>query len=150
MNYRCGLTMLLGVALTGCETTRDDKITAMLGTMAAGESQISGAQLDRLIADAAAHPLGSEKHPVRAAGPDGQRNYLGRLRCANEARPTFERQGNAGFGIFGNFVDLYQVKCVDSTPEETIVWMDMYHAKHVESAPIPGFTIVPARAFDAP
>ena len=115
-----------------------------LERMLAGESQIQGPELERRIAVAAAHPLGSMENPVRAAMPRGQRAYLQRLRCADGAAPTFGRIGNFGAGVYGNIIDGYRVRCAGGTPAETVVYMDMYHRGHVEERPVPGFTIQPS------
>lgn len=99
-----------------------------------------GDVLAKMIADAARHPLGSKENPVRAAGPAGQRAYLARLRCGDGRQPTFQRAFSAGMGPFGRILDSYSVTCGEERRE---VFLDMYH-DHIETAPIPGFTIAPA------
>jgi hypothetical protein len=94
------------------------------------------------LAEAAKHPLGSEKNPFRAAMPGGQHAYLGRLRCADGAAPRFERNGNLGFGTFGSIVDAYAVRCEGSSPAQTTIIMDMYFPGYVETQPVQGFSIV--------
>lgn len=103
-----------------------------------GGSLPEGEALERLIAEAAAQPLGSPANPVRADGPGGQRAYLARLRCGDGAAPQFARRGNVGRGPFGTIVDLYDVRCGDGTGAE--IHMDMYH-EHVETRAPTGFTI---------
>jgi hypothetical protein len=110
--------------------------------MMAGESAIQGKKLDKLIAKADKHPLGSKENPVRVSRPEGQRAYLASLLCADGKTPAFSRVGNFGVGVFGNIVDGYEVTCAGSTPEKTIVMMDMYHAGRTESRTIEGFTKV--------
>lgn len=112
---------------------------AELERMLAGESQVHGADLERRIRAAAAHPLGSKENPVRADMPKGQRAYLQRLRCGNGRAPQFRRVGNIGEGIYGNFVDGYETTCAGAKP--VVIYMDMYHNGHVEERPVPGFTI---------
>jgi hypothetical protein len=68
-------------------------------------------------------------------------DYLATLRCANGQPPQFNRIGNYGIGVFGNIIDGYDVRCEGSEPAKTTVFMDMYHAGHVETRPVPGFTI---------
>ncbi|MCU0729736.1 MAG: hypothetical protein MUF41_06525, partial [Sphingopyxis sp.] len=114
---------------------------AAFNRMLAGQSQLSGAALERRVAEPARHPLGSPQNPVRAESPVGQRAYLSRLRCANGRAPTFSRAGNVGFGVFGNIVDRYVVECAGSSPATTMIDMDMYHPGHIERAAVPGFTI---------
>ena len=41
-----------------------------------------------LVAAADAHPLGTLENPVRVGGPDGERAYLARLRCADGTRES--------------------------------------------------------------
>jgi hypothetical protein len=86
------------------------------------------------------HPLGSERNPVRANMPAGQRAYLDRLRCEDGSPPRHQRLGSAGVGVHRNVVDIYLVQCEGLEPVE--IWMDMYH-RHVEHSAVPGFTIVP-------
>jgi len=100
---------------------------------------LKGKKLRTAIAAAQAHPLGSEKNPVRAGGPGGERAYLARLRCADGNAPAFERQGSTGIGPYHNILDLYTVQCAGAVALS--VYIDMYH-KHVEPAALPGFTIV--------
>jgi hypothetical protein len=126
--------------LAACATTNDD---IALDRMFAGESQMSGAALDRAVAEAAKYPFGSERNPVRAAMPPGQRAYLSRLRCGDGRQPAFDRVGSYGVGIYGNILDGYAVDCGAAAPGKVEIFMDMYHAGYVETRPVPGFTIVP-------
>lgn len=100
---------------------------------------LKGKKLRTAIATAQAHPLGSEKNPVRARGPEGERAYLARLRCADGNAPAFERLGSTGFGPYRNILELYTVQCAAAAPLS--VYFDMYH-KHLEPTALPGFTIV--------
>ncbi len=139
------LILAIGAAalLAAC-ATRETVTDLSLARAMAGESQTSGAALDRRVAAAAAHPLGTMNNPVRAHMPDGQRAYLRRLRCGNGRAPTFHRVGNFGLGVYRNIIDGYKVNCGDASPGEVDVYMDMYHPRHVEDRPVPGFTIVPS------
>lgn len=147
----------LAIGASGCATTMtdtasrdsisDDKVGAMLAQVLAGESRVQGSDLDRRIAAASAHPLGSKENPVRAQGPAGQRAYLSRLRCSDTSRPAFGRIGSAGLSPYDNIVDIYEVTCSDgATPERSEIWMDMYHRGHVEMEPVPGYGIAGGRA----
>lgn len=124
---------------------KPDEVGDALELMMAGESQVRGAELQRRIEAASAHPLGSQENPVRAAMPPGQRAYLQRLRCSDGRAPAFSRIGNFGTGVYGNIVDAYRVRCSAASPAEAVVYMDMYHRGHVEERPVPGFTILPSR-----
>lgn len=84
-------------------------------------------------------PLGSETNPIRAKGPDGQRDYLARLRCASGRAPEFERAGSMGVGPYGKIVDLYTLHCENGPVRQ--VTMDMYHCVE-ETRAIDGFEIV--------
>lgn len=141
--------LVLGVAVAGCATPapKDDGDLALL-RMLSGESMVQGAELDDRLAEAAAHPLGSKENPVRAQGPAGQRAYLSRLRCADLKQPKFYRAGSEGVSPYGNIVDVYVVTCADSEPAESRIYIDMYHAGHVESAAVPGYGIVGGREGD--
>lgn len=140
------LAAALALALSGCATTSapvtsrvDSGLDATLSSMLRGESQMSGAALQRAIAEADRYPLGSPQNPVRVQGPPGQRAYLARLRCSDGSAPSFYRRGNVGVGVFGNIVDDYAVTCGSAAPVS--VQMDMYHRGNVENRPVPGFTI---------
>ncbi len=103
-----------------------------------------GKKLAQLIEKAQAHPLGAKENPVRADMPGGQRAYLSRLRCADGQRPAFFRVGSFGAGVYGRIIDGYEVTCKDSTPDKSMIYMDMYHPGHREPAAVAGFTIEPA------
>ncbi len=128
--------------LAGCATTAPPPQD--LSRQLAGESQISGADLERRIAAAARHSLGSKENPVRAEMPLGQRAYLARLRCSDGRAPSFSRIGNFGIGIYGNIIDGYRVDCSSAAPGAVEIFMDMYHRGHVEDRAVPGFSILPA------
>jgi hypothetical protein len=88
---------------------------------------------------AGTHPLGSQGHPVRVFNPAGQRVYLASLRCTDGRSPTYCRKGNVGKGPFGTIVDLYDVRCPGSMPAQSDIYLDMYHADHLEETAPPGF-----------
>ena len=60
--------------LAACAAREDVSLDRAL----AGQSQKSGAALDRAVAAAAKHPFGSQKNPVRAEMPQGQRETSSR------------------------------------------------------------------------
>lgn len=97
--------------------------------------------LGAALTEAAKHPLGTEKNPVRADMPEGQRAYLSRLRCEDGNAPTYRRVGNLGAGVFGSIVDSYDVRCPGSEPAQTYIVMDMYFSGYVETHPVAGFKI---------
>jgi hypothetical protein len=99
----------------------------------------SDAEYERELAAAAAFPLGSLGNPVRVAGPDGERNYLGRLRCADGSQPRIVAQRPGGTGGFGNVVDVATVDCAAAAPGRAEIMLDIYHEEHQEQAPPPGF-----------
>lgn len=102
---------------------------------------LTGSKLEKAIKEAESSPLGSDKNPVRVNMPAGQQRYLSRLRCGNGQPPEFERGGSTGVGPFGSIVDVYEVDCGKAAPGKVAVYLDMYHAKHKEDRPVPGFTI---------
>jgi hypothetical protein len=98
--------------------------------------------LREAIAAAAAHPLGSRNNPVRVGGPEGERAYIARLRCADGTAPRVGARSDAGVGAFGSVVDVYPLDCGAAAPGEVALVMDKYHEEHREDRAPPGFTIV--------
>lgn len=107
----------------------------MLGQM---DEAASEAEMARLIAAAAAFPLGSIDNPVRVGGPQGERAYLARLRCGDGAPIRVGNRVDAGVGAFGTVTAAYPVACGGTTRR---IVFDMYHAEHVEDRAPPGFAI---------
>ena len=103
----------------------------------------SDAVLDDEIAAAAAYPLGSQRNPVRVGGPEGERAYLGRLRCSDGARPKIGPRGDGGVGAFGSLVSVFALDCGSALPAGARVMLDMYHEEHREDRAPAGFTITP-------
>ena len=99
------------------------------------------AEMKAAIAAADAHPLGSPANPVRAAGPDGERAYLARLRCSDGKRPDIIPGGNREVGAYGSVVDLFTLDCHSSAPGRVDVVMDMYQEENVETRPVAGFVV---------
>jgi len=95
----------------------------------------------KLVKKAYKHPLGSRKNPVRADAPEGQREYLGRLRCTDGSTPDYRRSGNVGAGVYGYIIDVYVVDCGDVVPGQTEIYMDMYHGGYVEQEVVAGFVM---------
>ena len=96
--------------------------------------------LDQAIAAAAAHPLGSLANPIRVGGPEGERAYLYRLRCADGAAPRIGERGEGGVDAFGTVASVYPVTCPAGTVQ---IHFDMYHEEHVETRAPAGFTVRP-------
>lgn len=114
--------------------------TASPEAMAAGMNQASPEEEMRaLAAAAAAHPLGTAENPVRVGGPEGERAYLGHLRCGDGSAPRIGARREAGVGAFGSVVAAYEVTC--GAAAGPIVF-DMYHEEHVETRAPAGFTLV--------
>lgn len=103
----------------------------------------SDAELERAIAAASAHPLGTGANPVRVGGPEGAQAYLARLRCANGAAPTIGERAPAGIGAYGTIVDSWPLDCGAAAPGKTGLVIDLYHDGHAEDRAPPGFAIVP-------
>ena len=97
----------------------------------------------RAVAAAAAFPLGSRENPVRVGGPEGERAYIARLRCADRSVPKVGGRASAGVGAFGTVVDMYPLDCGAAAPGRFALLMDMYHEEHREERAPPGFTIAP-------
>lgn len=146
MRISRGLAALAALfALAACASTAaapQPKTMTIYEAFGIQEPGLRGAALDRAVRAAAAFPLGSEQNPVRAQGPAGQREYLGRLRCADGRAPLIRGRMAGAIGPFGGIMDEYGVACPGSTPATAVIRLDMYHA-HVETSPVPGFTITP-------
>jgi hypothetical protein len=99
----------------------------------------SDTELQRAIAAAAAHPLGSAENPIRVAGPDGARAYLSRLKCGDGSAPRVGAKGQGGVGAYGSIVDLYPVDCGAAAPGKLDLRIDIYHEENVESRAPSGF-----------
>jgi hypothetical protein len=95
------------------------------------------------VAAAQAHPLGTMENPVRVGGPEGERAYIARLRCANGEAPRIGQRGSAGIGAFGSIVDVFPLDCGAAAPGRFSLVMDMYHDEHVETRAPAGFTLAP-------
>ena len=96
-------------------------------------------ELERTIAAAAAHQLGTAANPVRAAGPEGAHAYLARLRCADGSSPTIGIPKEGGVGTYGTVLKLYQLDCGRAAPGKVDLLVDLYHAEHAETRAPAGF-----------
>lgn len=139
-----GKTMLAGIAAAVLAGGAALPAAAQDATDIFGNKIVGGKELEKLIEAAQAHPLGAKENPVRADMPGGQRAYLNRLRCADGKRPAYFRIGSFGRGVYDRIIDGYEVTCDGSTPEKSMIFMDMYHPGHKEPAAVEGFTIEPA------
>lgn len=114
---------------------RTQRPEAMVPSLAPGQDDLADA-----VAAAQAHPLGSRDNPVRVGGPDGERAYLARLRCADGSAPAVGTRMDAGVGAYGTVIAAYPVRCGDA---EVSIAFDMYHEEHVETRAPAGFTLNP-------
>ena len=121
----------------GARTTPPEQLLADLG------QGVSDAEIERAVAAASAHPLGTLENPVRVGGPNGERAYIARLRCADGSRPRIGQRGSAGVGAFGSIVDIYPLDCGAAAPGKVGLVMDMYHEEHREERAPAGFAIDP-------
>ncbi|MCF8506457.1 MAG: hypothetical protein K9G59_16220 [Caulobacter sp.] len=134
--------ILLTLGLGACATTTPSPLSGDSDFSILTGGRVSGPELAARIRKASTFPLGSRDNPVRVNMPAGQRAYLDRLRCSNGERPTYGRVGNFGAGVFGSIIDGYRVVCPNGgLPAESLIYMDMYHADHYETAAPAGFTI---------
>jgi hypothetical protein len=108
----------------------------ILATVGSGNTD---AELQRSIAAASAHPLGTAENPIRVAGPEGARAYVARLRCANGAAPAIGAKRSGGIGGHGSVVDLYPLDCGPATPGKVDLLVDIYHEENVETGAPAGF-----------
>jgi hypothetical protein len=119
----------------GERTTSPEELLSSLGL------GVDEEEVDPAVAAAAAHPLGTMQNPVRVGGPDGERAYIARLRCADGSKPKVGTRGSAGVGAFGTIVDIYPLDCGAAAPGKVQLVMDMYHAEHREDGAPAGFTL---------
>ncbi|WP_129793379.1 hypothetical protein [Sphingosinicella sp. CPCC 101087] len=138
--FACTVALLTAPAAAqelGERTRSPESLLSEFG-LAPGQDDLSEA-----IAAAQAHPLGSRENPVRVGGPEGERAYIARLRCADGSAPRVGQRGSAGVGAFGTVVDVYPLDCGSAAPGRTSLIMDMYHSEHEEDGAPPGFAILP-------
>jgi len=118
----------------GARTRSPDQMVGAMGQVSPEE------EMRRLVAAAEAHPLGTTENPVRVGGPEGERAYLGRLRCPDGQTPRIGARREAGVGAFGSVVAGYELGCGAGTAR---IVFDMYHQEHVETRAPAGFTVRP-------
>jgi hypothetical protein len=117
----------------GARTTSPETMIAQMSPLSPED------EMRQSIAAADAHPLGSVENPIRVAGPDGERAYLARLRCADGSAPRVGARTDAGVGAYGSVVAAYEVGCAAAGR----LVFDMYQAEHVETRAPAGFTLAP-------
>ena len=93
------------------------------------------------IAAADHHPLGTLDNPIRAAGPDGAKAYLARLRCADGSVPKLGAIAPGAADSYGTLTDLHPATCGAAPPINLFV--DVYHEEHAETRPPAGFMLAP-------
>ena len=118
----------------GQRTTSPEAMVAQMNQASPEE------ELRVLVAAADAHPLGTIENPIRVGGPQGERAYLARLRCADGVAPRIGARREAGIGAFGSIVAAYELSCSGA---EGRILFDMYHEEHVETRAPAGFTLAP-------
>lgn len=99
------------------------------------------AEAEQIAAAAAAHPLGTERNPLRVGGPEGARAYIARLRCADGSRPQVGPRSSGGVGAYGTLTERYPLDCGGAAPGRVTLAFDFYHEEHKEARPAPGFVI---------
>ena len=96
---------------------------------------------DEAVAAASAHPLGSLANPVRVGGPEGERAYMARLRCADGSAPRIGAQSAAGIGGFGPVTQAYALDCGAAAPGKIQLVLDRHPDEHREQQAPPGFAL---------
>jgi hypothetical protein len=117
----------------GARTSSPDR---MLGQSAPLDPM---AEAEQIAATAAAHPLGTERNPVRVGGPEGARAYIARLRCGDGSRPQVGPRSTGAVGPYGSLTERYQVDCGGGAPGRVSLAFDVYHAEHIETRAPAGF-----------
>jgi hypothetical protein len=135
---------LIAVSLLLAAPASAQRLGARTATPESMVAQMSPAspeeEMRALVAAADAHPLGTVENPVRVGGPEGERAYLARLRCADGSPPRVGARREAGAGAFGSVVGAYEVFCGAAAGR---IVFDMYHEEHVETRAPAGFTLQP-------
>ncbi len=101
----------------------------------------SDEEIERAIAAANAHPLGTAANPIRVGGPEGARAYLATLRCADGRSPTIGTVREGGVGAFGSILQLYPLDCGAAAPGRVELNVDHYQEEHPESRAPAGFRV---------
>jgi len=135
---------LIAVSLLLAAPASAQRLGARTATPESMVAQMSPAspeeEMRTLVAAADAHPLGTVENPVRVGGPEGERAYLARLRCADGSALRVGARREAGAGAFGSVVGAYEVFCAADAGR---IVFDMYHEEHVETRAPAGFTLQP-------
>jgi len=116
------------------ERTREPGTMVSELRLAPGEDDLAQA-----IAEADTHPLGSLANPIRVGGPEGERFYLARLRCAGGAAPSIGTRSDGGVDPFGTVTRVYPVDCAGTRGQ---LFFDIYHEEHVEDRAPAGFSLL--------
>lgn len=103
----------------------------------------SDAEIARAEAAAAASPFGSLQNPVRVGGPEGERAYVARLRCADGRPPRPGAPHPGGTDPYGSVAELVALDCGTAAPSRTEIAIDLYFEEHREDKAPGGFTLVP-------
>jgi hypothetical protein len=111
--------------------------------LAAAGSGNSDEEIERAIAAANAHPLGTAANPIRVGGPEGARAYLATLRCADGKSPRIGAAREGGVGAFGSVLQLYPIDCGGAAPGRLELNIDHYQEEHSESRAPAGFSLQP-------
>jgi hypothetical protein len=138
------IPLIAASLLLAAPATAQPRLGARTATPESMVAQMSPAspeeEMRALVAAADAHPLGTVENPVRVGGPEGERAYLARLRCADGSAPRIGARREAGAGAFGSVVGAYEVFCAAAAGR---IVFDMYHEEHVETRAPAGFTLQP-------
>ena len=133
MIYRFLLLTTLAATTASAQPPREESPAPreLVESIGSGNSD---AAIEQAIAAAAAHPLGTLANPIRVAGPEGERVYLARLRCADGRAPAIGVKTAGGVGAYGSLVD-----CGAAAPGKVSLVLDKYHEEHPEQSVPAGF-----------
>ena len=76
----------------------------------------------------------SKRHPIPVNWPEGEYEYLSRLRCPCGEPFFFQRVGSCGFAPDGHVVDRFELMC-RKKEHRYFLYLDMYHSGMPSTSP---------------
>ena len=135
------LSMTLALAVAAAQRPPREQSPVPRDILATAGAGNSDEEIERTIAAANAHPLGTAANPIRVGGPEGARAYFATLRCADGKSPRVGTPRQGGVGAFGSVLQLYTLNCAPAAPGEVELNVDLYQEEHSETRAPAGFQV---------